>query len=95
MVIVGFGDIGACCGKIAKVFGTKVIGLKRRPEIVSEEELGGANLHCEESGVSDHLAQSETHAFQICRSIVANLGFKNNLKENQHNRIRPDRPLFD
>lgn len=64
-------------------------------EIVTEEELGGANLHCEESGVSDHLAQSETHAFQICRSIVANLGFKNNLKENQHNRIRPDRPLFD
>ena len=38
MVIVGFGDIGACCGKIAKVFGTKVIGLKRRPEIVSEED---------------------------------------------------------
>lgn len=25
-------------------------------EIVTEEELGGANLHCEESGVSDHLA---------------------------------------
>ena len=38
-------------------------------EIVTEEELGGANLHCEESGVSDHLAQSEQHAFQIARSI--------------------------
>jgi 3-methylcrotonyl-CoA carboxylase beta subunit len=25
-------------------------------EIVTDEELGGANLHCEESGVSDHLA---------------------------------------
>jgi 3-methylcrotonyl-CoA carboxylase beta subunit len=32
-------------------------------EKVSEEELGGANLHCEESGVSDHLAHSEMHAF--------------------------------
>lgn len=28
-------------------------------EIVTAEELGGANLHCEESGVSDHLAVSE------------------------------------
>ena len=33
LAIVGFGDIGACAGKIAKHgFGAKVIGLKRRPE---------------------------------------------------------------
>ncbi len=32
-------------------------------EIVSDEDLGGANLHTEESGVADHLAQSELHAF--------------------------------
>ena len=32
-------------------------------EIVTEEELGGAHLHGEESGVSDHLAQSDNHAF--------------------------------
>jgi 3-methylcrotonyl-CoA carboxylase beta subunit len=32
-------------------------------EVVTEEELGGANLHCEESGVSDHLAHNEIHAF--------------------------------
>lgn len=64
-------------------------------EIVTEEELGGANLHCEESGVSDHLAQSEQHAFQIARSIVANLGVKNHLTENKHNRVRPEEPLFD
>ena len=63
-------------------------------EIVTEEELGGANLHCEESGVSDHLAQSELQAFQICRSIVANLGVKSYLTENKHNRIRPEEPLF-
>ena len=63
-------------------------------EIVTDEELGGANLHCEESGVSDHLAQSEKHAYQICRSIVANLGVKNFLNENKHNRLRPEEPLF-
>lgn len=28
-------------------------------EKVTDEELGGANLHCEESGVSDHLAHTE------------------------------------
>ena len=32
MAIVGFGDIGAACGRICKAFGTKIIGLKRRPE---------------------------------------------------------------
>jgi phosphoglycerate dehydrogenase-like enzyme len=33
MAIVGYGDIGAACAKIAKHgFGMKVIGLKRRPD---------------------------------------------------------------
>ena len=39
-------------------------------EVVTDEELGGADLHCSESGVSDHLAYSEEHALQIARSIV-------------------------
>lgn len=38
MLIIGFGDIGAACGKIVKAFGTKVIGLKRRPDAISEEQ---------------------------------------------------------
>ncbi len=36
MLIIGYGDIGAACGKIAKAFGTKVIGLKRRPDQTTE-----------------------------------------------------------
>ena len=32
MLIVGFGNIGAACGKLVKAFGTKVIGLKRKPD---------------------------------------------------------------
>ena len=32
-------------------------------EVVTDEELGGATLHSEESGVSDHLAMNEKHAF--------------------------------
>ena len=38
MLIVGFGDIGAACGKVCKNgFGTRVIGLKRGPELTSDE----------------------------------------------------------
>ena len=38
MVIVGYGDVGYHCAKVAKLgFGTKVIGLKRRPEATSAE----------------------------------------------------------
>jgi lactate dehydrogenase-like 2-hydroxyacid dehydrogenase len=36
MVIIGYGEIGAVCGKIVKAFGTKVIGLKRRPDETTE-----------------------------------------------------------
>jgi phosphoglycerate dehydrogenase-like enzyme len=43
MVIIGFGDIGAACGKIIKAFGTKVIGLKRRPDQVTEEDRACAD----------------------------------------------------
>jgi len=40
MLIVGFGDIGAACGKCAKQgFGTRVIGCKRRPEATPAEHL--------------------------------------------------------
>jgi len=63
-------------------------------EMVTAEELGGANMHCEESGVSDHLANNEMHALQICRGIVSNLGVKTHLADNSHNRIRPYAPLF-
>ena len=38
VVIVGFGDIGSACGKIAKHgFGARVIGIRRRPEKVTQE----------------------------------------------------------
>jgi 3-methylcrotonyl-CoA carboxylase beta subunit len=43
-------------------------------EEVSAEELGGAEVHCFKSGVSDHLAKNEEHALEIARKIVATLG---------------------
>src|SRR5438105_12380067 len=42
-------------------------------EEVGAEELGGADVHCRISGVTDHYAVNDQHALAICRSIVANL----------------------
>jgi 3-methylcrotonyl-CoA carboxylase beta subunit len=46
-------------------------------EIVSPEELGGADVHCRISGVTDHFAEDDHHALEITRSIVRNLNHKN------------------
>lgn len=42
-------------------------------EEISAEALGGAEVHCKQSGVSDHYAENDTHALALARNIVANL----------------------
>ena len=42
-------------------------------EEVSADELGGAELHCAESGVSDYYADDDAHAIDIVRELIANL----------------------
>ncbi|WP_295845592.1 carboxyl transferase domain-containing protein [Tardiphaga sp.] len=42
-------------------------------EIVTAEELGGADVHSRQSGVTDHYAQNDGHAIGIARKIVATL----------------------
>jgi len=42
-------------------------------EVVSAEDLGGADVHAKKSGVVDHYANDDSHALTIARSIVANL----------------------
>lgn len=42
-------------------------------EEVTAEELGGADVHCRISGVSDHYAFNDEHAIEITRNIVENL----------------------
>jgi len=42
-------------------------------EDVSAEDLGGADVHTQTSGVADHLAENDTHALAIARNIVATL----------------------
>lgn len=45
-------------------------------ETVTAEELGGADVHCKVSGVSDHYAQNDEHALMIARDSVKNLARK-------------------
>jgi 3-methylcrotonyl-CoA carboxylase beta subunit len=45
-------------------------------EIVSAEDLGGADVHTRLSGVADYLAQDDYHALSITRDIVSKLNRK-------------------
>jgi 3-methylcrotonyl-CoA carboxylase beta subunit len=45
-------------------------------EVVSAEDLGGADVHTRISGVADHFAFDDRHAIGIARRIVANLNYR-------------------
>lgn len=61
-------------------------------EEVSAEDLGGADVHTRLSGVADHLAENDTHALEIVRSIVRNL----NRTSTPNVELRlPVEPLYD
>ena len=61
-------------------------------EVVSAEDLGGADLHCRTSGVTDHYALNDEHALSIGRNIVKNLNYQKKLNTT----IRtPTDPLYD
>lgn len=61
-------------------------------EVVTDEELGGADVHCKISGVSDHYALSDEHALQIARNIVENLG---RTEKFDIGREEPEDPYYD
>ncbi len=42
-------------------------------EVVSAEELGGAEMHTRLSGVADQLAQDDLHALELARASIRNL----------------------
>jgi 3-methylcrotonyl-CoA carboxylase beta subunit len=59
-------------------------------EIVTAEELGGADVHTKVSGVADHLADDDRDALQRVRTIVSHL---NRRRESVERRGEP--PLYD
>ncbi|HVT23693.1 MAG TPA: carboxyl transferase domain-containing protein [Rhizomicrobium sp.] len=61
-------------------------------EIVTAEELGGADTHAKISGVADHYANNDEHALAIARRIVANL---NTQKQPNIPLATPRPPAYD
>ncbi|MCO5096328.1 MAG: methylcrotonoyl-CoA carboxylase [Rhodocyclaceae bacterium] len=61
-------------------------------EVVSAEDLGGADVHTRISGVADHFAENDHHALHICRRIVANLNWR---KPVSLEVATPEEPLYD
>jgi 3-methylcrotonyl-CoA carboxylase beta subunit len=61
-------------------------------EVVSAEELGGADVHSRTSGVTDHYATDDAHALRIARRIVGTL---NSVKRPQLALRTPSEPLHD
>ncbi|HAO42095.1 MAG TPA: methylcrotonoyl-CoA carboxylase, partial [Afipia sp.] len=61
-------------------------------EVVTAEELGGADVHSRHSGVTDHYAQNDSHAIGIARRIVGNL---NPATSSATGLRAPRDPLFD
>ncbi|KAL6043868.1 hypothetical protein STEG23_011824, partial [Scotinomys teguina] len=45
-------------------------------EEVSAEDLGGADLHCRKSGVTDHYALDDHHALHLTRKVVRSLNYQ-------------------
>jgi 3-methylcrotonyl-CoA carboxylase beta subunit len=48
-------------------------------EVVSAEELGGAEVHTRKSGVADYMAENDRHALALCREIVGGLNTKKSI----------------
>ncbi|MCJ1885874.1 methylcrotonoyl-CoA carboxylase [Pseudomonas sp. LA21] len=60
-------------------------------EVVSAEDLGGADVHCKTSGVADHYAEDDEHALAIARRCIANLNWT---KQGKLNTLAPRAPLY-
>jgi acetyl-CoA carboxylase carboxyltransferase component len=72
--------IPAMSDEVVHVQGTGAIFLGGPPlvlaatgEEVTADELGGADVHCRESGVSDYFADNDPHAIAVVRELVRNL----------------------
>ena len=61
-------------------------------EVVSAEELGGADVHTRVSGVADHYALNDVHALDLARRIVSHLNIR---KEPGLEMREPSEPLHD
>jgi len=98
MCTAGGAYVPAMCDENVIVRGNGTIYLGGPPlvkaaigEEVTTEELGGGEMHSRVSGVTDHLAENEEQAIEICRSIVECL---NTTKKVDLDLREPEEPLY-
>ncbi|MDH4558652.1 methylcrotonoyl-CoA carboxylase [Pseudomonas sp. BN417] len=61
-------------------------------EVVSAEDLGGADVHCKTSGVADHYAENDEHALALARRCIANLNWRKQGELNRREPLLPRHP---
>ena len=61
-------------------------------EVISAEALGGAEVHCKQSGVADHYAEDDAHALHLARTAISHLNRK---KSEPLTRTPVKSPIYD
>ncbi|MBN9029886.1 MAG: methylcrotonoyl-CoA carboxylase [Rhizobiales bacterium] len=64
-------------------------------EVVTAEELGGADVHSRQSGVTDHYALDDRHALALTRRIVATLNRRKQVELDIREPVEPLYPAED
>jgi geranyl-CoA carboxylase beta subunit len=60
-------------------------------EIADAEDLGGAQMHCEVSGLGEYMAEDDADGCRIAREIMASLGWNDNLPPAAEHAFKPPR----
>lgn len=86
-------DVAIMVGKQSTIFlGGPPLVKAATGEVISAEELGGADIHCRQSGVADYYADNDLHALALARDAVKAL---NRTKPQSLQRIPSREPLYD
>jgi 3-methylcrotonyl-CoA carboxylase beta subunit len=64
-------------------------------EVVSAEDLGGADVHARQSGVADHYATDDIHALAIVRRIVGTLNTRKSIDIDIADPVEPKYAIDD
>ncbi|OAO15270.1 methylcrotonoyl-CoA carboxylase [Blastocystis sp. ATCC 50177/Nand II] len=64
-------------------------------EVISAQALGGADVHCRVSGVTDYMANDEVEACQICREILEYSNLEGDLQPSRVASTPAEEPLYD
>lgn len=64
-------------------------------EVISAQALGGADVHCRVSGVTDYMAEDEVEACEMCRSIIEYSNLNSELQPTHPLATTVEEPLYD